>query len=86
MRATGPPNGDLLDTLKNEEDKVLHKHWSKGGPTGDGSPYYDKLMGMRMRRLMWKSRIETGGELVWLVGKLCSVLVAFGFAWQHVVH
>lgn len=80
-----PPSGNPLDILTQEEEEVLSKHWPKGRPTGDGNAYFDQVMKMRVRRLGWKSRIETGGELVWLMGKLGGIVVCLGIAWENLV-
>lgn len=80
LRSPHPPQGDLFEALAEEEEKVLRKYWPKGRPTGDGEPYYDELMKIRVRRRRWKARIETGGELVWLCGKLAGVIVVVGVA------
>lgn len=79
------PNGDLLDTLAEEEERVFQKHWPAGKPSGEGVPYFDEVMQMRLMRLRWKLRVETDGEVVWLVSKLAGVVVVFGVAWESFV-
>lgn len=83
VRPSKPPSGDLLDTLRDEEERVLRKHWPDGRPAGDGVDYFNRAMQIRVRRLAWKSRIETGGEIAWLLGKLGGVFVVLAFAWEH---
>jgi hypothetical protein len=85
LQPTKPPSGDLLDTLRKEEEKVLRKHWPDGKPTGSGDSYFDQMMKIRVSRLWWRSRVETGGEIVWLVGKLGSVLICVGVASEYLL-
>ncbi len=85
LRTSQPPAGDLLDGLNKAESEVLGKHWPEGKPSGDGRSYFDRVMRIRLRRFLWKSRVETGGELVWLLGKLAGVALVFAIAWQTFV-
>lgn len=75
-RPSKPPDGDLLDLLAEEEERALRRHWPEGGPTGNGSGYYDEVMRIRMGRLRWKSRVETGSEIAWLAGKVVAASAA----------
>lgn len=85
LRSSQPPNGDLFESLSQAEKEVLGKHWPTAKPSGDGDPYYDGFMKIRLRRLRWRSRVETGGELTWLLGKAAGVVLIFGVAWQSLV-
>lgn len=77
----GPSSGkDLFDILNDAEEDVLRKHWPKGRPSGDGNSYFDKLMRIRVRRLRWRSRIETGREITWL---FVGAAIVLGITWQQ---
>jgi hypothetical protein len=85
LRAPQPSDTDLFESLAQAEEEVLKRHWPKGRPTGEGDPYFDGFMQIRLRRLRWRARVKTGGELTWLLGKLGGIAVVFGVAWQSFV-
>jgi hypothetical protein len=81
---TLPPHHNqisLFDSLADAEEKA-RRSWPGGGPSGDGIAYFDEIAEIRLRRLRWRSRAETGGEMVWLAGKLVGVAACAGVAWE----
>lgn len=87
VTAPGPhaPRGDLLEGLNELEQKVLLLHWENGHPNGDGSSHFDEAIEIRLTRLRKKARNETWGENIWLAGKIGTVLLVFGAAWQYLL-
>ncbi len=85
FRAPQPSDADLFESLSQAEKEVLQKHWPDGRPSGGGDSYFDGFMQIRLRRLRWRARVKTGGELTWLLGKLAGIAVVFGIAWQSFV-
>lgn len=79
-----PPDLGFLDSITEEEEKVLKKHWPDATPEGDGVDHLSRRMEMLDNRARWRARIATGNEIVWLAGKAAGVVIAFGFLWGHV--
>ena len=84
-QAERPSDHDFLEKLTEEEEKVLGKHWPEARPSGDGVEQLDQRMQIRLNRWRWRSRVATGGEIVWLLGKIGGLVICLGYAWQHVV-
>jgi hypothetical protein len=80
IRRNPPPEKDLLDSFNEAEEKVLPRHWPKGKPSGDGISYFDKVMQIRVGRLRWRSRIQTGREIVWLA---VTVVISLAIVWHQ---
>jgi len=83
--ASSPPsprNLDLLGPL-DEAEKRVKEAWPEAKPSGDGGRYLDEIRAIHAKRLRWQARIATGGEIVWLLGKIAAVAIAFAFAWTQ---
>jgi hypothetical protein len=77
------PRGDLFEGLDELEQKVLLRYWENGRPTGDGSPYFDEAIEIRLTRLRKKARNETWGEDIWLAGRAGVALLVFAAICQY---
>lgn len=84
-RRSPPSDLGFLDSITEEEKKVLAKHFPNAKPSGTGVVHLDRRIEILDKRAKWRARIATWSELVWLTGKAGGVVLVFGFAWQHFV-
>lgn len=75
-------NLDLLGPLT-EAEKRVKENWPDAKPSGDGVHYLDQIMKIVAARLRWRHWIATGGEIVWLLGKVVALVFAIAIAWTQ---
>ncbi|MGN6202574.1 MAG: hypothetical protein ACTHNY_09235 [Solirubrobacterales bacterium] len=87
--ATSPgphaPQGDLFEGLDELEQEVLRRYWENGGPSGDGTSYFDEVIEIRLTRLRKKARNETWGENIWLISKVVAPLLFLAAAVHYIL-